>query len=69
MGVIERTDRTIDLSGIDDHTVANLPLVTAGAVVDTDRGPILLVVHQAADMHDQLIQDHTISSSTGTLRM
>ena len=50
MGVIERTDRTIDLSGIDDHTVANLPLVTAGAVVDTDRGPILLVVHQAADM-------------------
>ena len=37
MKVIETTDRTIDLSGIDDHTVRNLAIVTAGGVVRTNK--------------------------------
>ena len=50
MRVIERTSKTIDLSGIDDHTVRNLTIVTAGGVVRTSLGEIILVIHQAADM-------------------
>ena len=50
MKVISKTMRTIDLSGIDDHTVRNLTLVQAGAVVATDKGEIIFIVNQAADM-------------------
>ena len=50
MRVIERTIRTINLSGIDDHTVRNLTIVTAGGVVRTHKGDVVLVVHQTADM-------------------
>jgi hypothetical protein len=50
MKVIETTDRTIDLSGIDDHTVRNLAIVTAGGVVRTGQGEIIIILHQAADM-------------------
>jgi hypothetical protein len=35
--VIAQTDRSIDLSGIDNHTVRNLTLVTAGGVVATPK--------------------------------
>ena len=45
-------DRSIDLSGIDDHTVRNLPLVTAGGVVRSNRGDIILVMNQYAHMAD-----------------
>ena len=45
MRVIERTIRTINLSGIDDHTVRNLTIVTAGGVVRTHKGDVILVVH------------------------
>jgi hypothetical protein len=50
MKVIETTMRTIDLSGIDDHTVRNLAIVTAGAIVRTNLGEIIVILHQAADM-------------------
>jgi hypothetical protein len=50
MRIIERTNRTINLSGIDDHTVRNLTIVTAGGVVRTQKGNVVLVVHQTADM-------------------
>jgi len=50
MKVISKTTRTIDLSGIDDHTVRNLVLVQAGGVVETDKGEIIFIINQAADM-------------------
>ena len=50
MRVIERTDRTINLSGIDDHSVRNLTIVSAGGVVRTQKGNVVMVVHQTADM-------------------
>ena len=45
MRVIEKTDRTIDLSGLDDHTVRNLNIVSVGAVVRTQLGEIIIVLH------------------------
>jgi len=50
--VLETLDRSIDLSGIDDHTVRNLPLVTAGGVVRSNRGDIILIMNQYAHMAD-----------------
>jgi hypothetical protein len=50
MKVIEVTERTINRSGIDDHTVQNLQLVTAGGVTKTPQGNIIIMINHAADM-------------------
>ena len=38
----------IDLCGVDDHTVCNLELITAGAVVESQVGPIIIIMNQCA---------------------
>ncbi len=50
--VMDKTTRTIDLSGVDDHTVRNLEIVTAGAVVRTQLGEVILRLNQYAYMRD-----------------
>jgi hypothetical protein len=50
MKVVAQTERTIDLSGIDDHTVHSLTLVTAGGVVQSHQGDFILLLHQVTDM-------------------
>ena len=50
MKVIDRSERTIDLSGLDDHTVRGLTIVTAGGVVETSAGEIIVIIHHCADM-------------------
>ena len=52
MRVMETTSATIDLSGIDDHTIRNLKIVKAGGVTRTPEGEVLVVVYQAAHMSD-----------------
>ena len=42
----------IDLCGVDDHTVSNLELITAGAVVESQVGPIINIMNQYARMID-----------------
>jgi pyrimidine operon attenuation protein/uracil phosphoribosyltransferase len=46
------TGNTIDLSGIDDHTVRNLELVQAGGVTQTPQGDIIIIINQTAWMPD-----------------
>ena len=41
-------DREVDVSGIDNHQMTNLRIVTAGGIVSTQRGEVLLVMHQYA---------------------
>jgi len=50
MRVIERFDKWIDLSGIDDHIVRNEQLVTAGGVDNSSTGEIIVIIHHAANM-------------------
>ena len=38
----------VDIGGIDDHHINDIKLATGGAVVQTQRGPIVLIVHQYA---------------------
>lgn len=50
--VLNYLDKTVDLNGIDDHTVGNLQMVTAATKVKTSNGWVILILHQAAYMPD-----------------
>jgi len=63
MRMIATYGHTVDLSGLDDHTVRNIPLITAGGVVRTSHGDIIIIIHHAADM----IRDSKTILSAGQL--
>ncbi len=46
--VISKTGRTVDVQGIDNHQIVDIPIVTAGAVISTQRGYVVLIMHQYA---------------------
>jgi hypothetical protein len=46
--IIEQSERTADVSGIKDHTIRGLSIVTAAGVVTTHLGPICVIMHQYA---------------------
>jgi len=46
--VIEHTHRKADISGINDDTVVGLPIITAVGVVNTQAGPVCVILHQYA---------------------
>ena len=48
MRVITKTDRMVDVTGIDDHELTGLPIVTAGCVAKSQRGDVILICHQYA---------------------
>jgi hypothetical protein len=50
--IIRKTTQTVDLSGIDNHTVRNLDIVQAGGVTRTQHGDAIVVINQAAYMPD-----------------
>ena len=52
MNTIEITDKYVDLDGVTAHTVRHLQLVTAGAYIESNRGPVIIQIHHAASMHD-----------------
>jgi hypothetical protein len=47
--IIEQSNRTANVSGINNHTIHGLPIVTAAGVVSTHLGPICLLMHQYAN--------------------
>ena len=42
--------RYVDVSGIDSHQITDLPIVTVGGVVQSQRGPVIAIMHQYAYM-------------------
>jgi hypothetical protein len=46
--VIETTLRRVHIQGIDNHQITNIPIVTAGGVVNSQRGPVIAILHQYA---------------------
>jgi hypothetical protein len=46
--VIFRTNRTVDIKGIDNHHVNNIGIGTVGGVVQTQHGPVVAIMHQYA---------------------
>jgi hypothetical protein len=46
--IINRTGQQVDVQGIDNHQIVDIPIVTAGAVIKTQRGEVIIIVHQYA---------------------
>jgi hypothetical protein len=46
--VIFKTSRTVDIRGIDNHQVVDIPIGTVGGVVTTQKGPVIAILHQYA---------------------
>ena len=38
----------MDVQGIDNHQLTNIPIVTAAGIVETQKGPITLIMNQYA---------------------
>ena len=50
MRIIHTTPRKINIVGIDDHELTGLNVVTAAALLDTQKGPIIGVFHEYAHL-------------------
>ena len=48
--IIETTPRKVDISGIDNHEVTGLDIVTAAGYVETQKGPVIAILHQYAHL-------------------
>jgi hypothetical protein len=46
--VILRTNRTVDIKGIDNHHVNDIGIGTVGSVVDTQMDPVIVIIYQYA---------------------
>ena len=44
--VIARTDRKVNMSGIDNHQMTNLSIVSTGGVVQANCGEVIIIMHQ-----------------------
>ena len=45
-----KTSQQVDVTGIDNHQVTDIPIITAGGVVTTQRGEVILIMNQYAHM-------------------
>jgi len=46
--VINKTGRQVDVQGIDNHQIVDIPIGTIAGVVPTQRGEIIAIMHQYA---------------------
>jgi hypothetical protein len=46
--IIFKTNRTVDIRGIDNHQVTDIDIGTVGGVVQSQKGPVIAVMHQYA---------------------
>ena len=62
MSIVSRTNKYIDLTGIEGHTVRELNIVHTACVAKTHLGDVILHVHQGAYMPDGKID--SVSTAT-----
>ena len=46
--IINKTDCFVDVWGIDNYQIVDIPIITAGGVVNTQHGPAIAIMHQYA---------------------
>ena len=46
--IIHKSGRIVDVQGIDNHQVVDVPIVTAGAIISTQHGRVILILNQYA---------------------
>jgi len=57
--LIKETTHFVNIEGIDDHVMERRPIVMAGATVELNCGPVILIMNQYAHAS----KGHTIHSS------
>ena len=50
MRILQKTDRKINIVGIDNHELTGLDVVTAAALFDTQKGPVIGIFHEYAHL-------------------
>ena len=58
MRILERTGRTVSVTGIDNHELPGLDIVTCAALLHTNHGKVVLIMHEYANNG----RGHTIHS-------
>ena len=48
MRILERTGRTVSVTGIDNHELPGLDIVTCAALLNTNHGKVVLIMHEYA---------------------
>ena len=48
MRILERTGRTVSVTGIDNHELPGLDIVTCDALLNTNHGKVVLIMHEYA---------------------
>ncbi len=46
--IIEKSDQTLDVRGIDNHQIVDIPIITAGGAVKTQHAPAIVIMYQYA---------------------
>ena len=46
--IINKTTKSVNIRGIDNHQLTNIPIVTAGGVTMTQHGEVIIILHQYA---------------------
>ena len=52
--ILERTGRTVSVTGIDNHELPGLDIVTCAALLPTNHGKVVLIMHEYARQHHPL---------------
>ena len=62
---IEHTGKFCDLSGIDNHEMTHIPLITAGSLVRTNNGDVIVIMHNYAKVpgHKTIHSSHQLVSN------
>ena len=50
MRILQKTHRKINIVGLDDHELTGVNVVTAAALLDTQKGPIIGIFHEYAHL-------------------
>ena len=54
MRVLQKTDKKINIVGIDDHELTGLDAVTAASLFDTQKGPVIGIFHEYAHLGKEI---------------
>ena len=57
--IISKSLRTVSVKGIDNHQCINIPIMTAGAVKRSQRGPVIIIMNQ----YSYIAEGETMHSS------
>ena len=47
--ILSMTNRTVDIEGVDHHQMTNIRIGTLCSLVQTNRGPAIVILNQAAN--------------------